>query len=118
MNSHRTRVSLLALALVTALAACAGTPESDSGMDTAGATPEATSGPEATADATRTPATPTDAGQTFADLDSNKDGRLTQDELAANEMLREHFSAADKDGDGALSPSEVEAHRTEMSGRP
>lgn len=108
MNLHRFRIVLMAPLLVTALAACAGMPESDT-TDTASAMPEATSGPGAT---------PSDPGQTFADMDANRDGRLSQDEVSGNPMLTAHFSNADTDADGALSPAEVEAHRTQMSGRP
>lgn len=116
MDSNPLRLMALAVFAVLALG-CAGTPESEAEA-AAAAMPEATSGPEATAAAARSPAVPTDPGQTFADMDANKDGGLSQDELAGNEMLRAHFSVADKDGNGSLSAAEVEAHRTEMSGRP
>lgn len=61
------------------------------------------------------------ANKRFDQLDRNKDGYLTQDELsAARESMRqmrgkmreravEHWKAADKDGDGAISRSEAEA---------
>ncbi len=44
-----------------------------------------------------------DSGMTFAVMDKNGDGGITRDELADTEMLHQHFSAADNDGDGKLS---------------
>lgn len=58
------------------------------------------------------------ANKRFDQLDTNKDGYLTQDELnAARESRRgelqqrggDRWKAADKDGDGAISRSEAEA---------
>ena len=51
-------------------------------------------------------------------MDKNKDGGITKDELADTEMLSQHFATADKDGDGKLSKSEVDAHRAEMMAKP
>ncbi|HEY0660371.1 MAG TPA: EF-hand domain-containing protein [Lysobacter sp.] len=64
------------------------------------------------------PATATDSGMSFDDMDKNKDGGITKDELADTEMLSQHFAAADKDGDGKLSKPEVDAHRAEMAAPP
>ena len=60
-------------------------------------------------------AEPVDSGMSFEDMDKNKDGGIAKDELATTEMLSQHFSAADKDGDGKLSKSEVDNHRAEMA---
>ncbi|MGD9599225.1 MAG: EF-hand domain-containing protein [Steroidobacteraceae bacterium] len=61
------------------------------------------------------------ANKRFDQLDRNKDGYLTQDELTAardsmhemrgkmRERAGEHWKAADKDGDGAISRTEAEA---------
>lgn len=61
------------------------------------------------------------ANRRFDQLDRNKDGYITQDELDAargamrgkmremRERMNERWQAADKDGDGALSRSEAEA---------
>ncbi len=54
----------------------------------------------------------------FDEIDSNKDGKISKDELKAHfaashakahEKFAEKFKAADKDGDGALSKDEVQA---------
>ena len=65
-----------------------------------------------------TPAEAADSGMTFAVMDKNGDGGLTQDELAATEMLHQHFSVADTDADGKLTSAEVEAHRAAMDSPP
>lgn len=55
---------------------------------------------------------------TFAQMDKNGDGGITQDELAPTDMLSEHFSVADADGNGSLSDSEVAQHRADMAAAP
>lgn len=67
---------------------------------------------------TPAPATATDSGMSFEDMDKNKDGGITKDELADTEMLSQHFATADKDSDGKLTKSEVDAHRAEMAAAP
>jgi Ca2+-binding EF-hand superfamily protein len=42
----------------------------------------------------------------FERLDRNKDGYLTQDELAADEAKSRNWIAVDRDGDGRISRSE------------
>jgi type IV secretory pathway VirB10-like protein len=64
------------------------------------------------------PATATDSGMSFADMDANKDGGITLDELADTEMLHQHFTAADTNGDGKLSEAEVDKHRADMAATP
>jgi len=61
---------------------------------------------------------PMDSGKSFAEMDTNADGGITQDELDASEMLHQHFSAADTDSDGKLSEAEVEKHRADMAATP
>jgi len=68
--------------------------------------------------ATPAPAATADSGMSFEDMDKNKDGSITKDELADTEMLSQHFAAADKDGDGKLSKAEVDAHRAAMPAKP
>lgn len=52
------------------------------------------------------PATPAGQSGTFDTLDTNKDGRISMPEAAADPKLVETFSTADKDGDGYLDKSE------------
>lgn len=59
-----------------------------------------------------------DSGMSFADMDKNKDGGVTTDELADTEMLHHHFTQADTDGDGKLSEAEVDKHRADMAAMP
>ena len=67
---------------------------------------------------TSPPPTVTDSGRGFADMDTNKDGGLTRDELDDADMLDQHFGDADTDGNGALSQAEVDAHRAKMTATP
>ena len=59
-----------------------------------------------------------DSGLSFADMDKNHDGFITPDELHDNEMLHQHFTAADTNGDGKLSADEVAKHRADMAAKP
>ncbi len=60
----------------------------------------------------------TDDGKAFADLDKNSDGGVAMDELAATDMLHQHFTVADSDGDGKLTQAEVDKHRADMAAKP
>jgi len=62
--------------------------------------------------------TPVDSGLAFAAMDKNGDGGNSKDELSDTEMLYQHFSAADTDGNGKLSSQEVDTHRAEMAAKP
>lgn len=66
------------------------------------------------------------ADQMFTETDTNKDGFVSAEEMRAHHtamhekgasMMREHWKAADKDGDGALSRAEVEAGKMPMMAR-
>jgi Ca2+-binding EF-hand superfamily protein len=50
-----------------------------------------------------------DAELVFRALDRNGDGRITQQEAQANELVLENFSAADANNDGYLSLAEFSA---------
>lgn len=113
---------ILAVLLATAVLAvgCRKTEETEINPPPAATTPEPAPASEMPPPATEPmpAATPTDSGMSFADMDKNKDGGITKDELADTEMLSQHFATADKDGDGKLSQSEVDAHRAEMAAMP
>jgi Ca2+-binding EF-hand superfamily protein len=51
-------------------------------------------------------------------MDKNQDGGITPDELSSTEMLYEHFSVADADGNGQLSADEIVKHRADMAAAP
>lgn len=133
----RKTLSIFVIALATAMlatAACNRQTEPEAPADTTATEPapaatEPAPAPEATAPAPApatepgpVPATgsaaPMDSGMSFADMDKNKDGGVSKDELADTEMLHQHFSAADKDGNGSLSQAEVDGHRAEMAAKP
>jgi len=46
---------------------------------------------------------------TWDELDSNRDGYLTKDELTGSPALVTHFKDIDTDGDGKISPEEWKA---------
>ena len=54
--------------------------------------------------------------QSFAQLDKNQDGQLTQTELPTSTMHSQHFAKIDGDGNGSLSKMEVENHLIEDMG--
>jgi Ca2+-binding EF-hand superfamily protein len=66
----------------------------------------------------------------FGDIDTNKDGFVSKEEMQAHhkamhdkfresmrEKMRDHWKSADKDGDGALSRSEIEAAKMQRLSR-
>lgn len=120
----RKLLPILSVVLATAVfaVACKKTEETPVATPPAATTepaPAAETPPPATEPMpTTAPAEPTDSGMSFDDMDKNKDGGVTKDELADTEMLSQHFATADKDGDGKLSKSEVDAHRAEMAAKP
>lgn len=73
--------------------------------------------PAATMPADNMPAAAAMAGNemAYADMDKNHDGNLMKDELAETDMLYQHFSVADTDGNGKLSEAEVMKHRADMA---
>jgi Ca2+-binding EF-hand superfamily protein len=48
----------------------------------------------------------------MAELDTNKDGRFSRDELAGKARALQNFAAIDTDNDGLLSREEMKAHHT------
>ena len=51
-------------------------------------------------------------------MDKNADGGLSMEELPAGDMLRDHFSTADGDGNGMLSQAEIDKHNSDMASKP
>lgn len=106
-----------AIATALSLAACAPAPTPE--VDTA-ASPMTEPAPAATEPmpSAATPAPPMDSGMSFAEMDKDGDGNVLREELAESEMLYQHFSVADSDGNGQLSEAEVEQHRADMAASP
>ena len=117
MKRNNPLLLVFAMATTLSLAACA--PDETPDVDTA-ATPATEPAPAATEPMppAATPATPMDSGMSFADMDKDGDGGIRREELAESEMLYQHFSVADTDGNGQLSEAEVEQHRADMAASP
>ena len=56
-----------------------------------------------------TASAPPPGAQTFAQLDTNRDGVLSFSEAFANPRVSNNFNALDKDANGVLSPAEYQA---------
>lgn len=54
----------------------------------------------------------------FAEMDKNSDGGVTHDEMSDADMLHQHFSVADSNGDNTLSEAEIMKHRADMAAAP
>lgn len=50
-------------------------------------------------------------GDAFKAMDSNRDERLTQNEVSGDPALAQHFAALDRDQDGYLTKREYAAHK-------
>jgi len=114
---------ILAVVLATAVLAVGCKKETEINPPPAATEPAPAPAPETPPATEPMPTTPApamavDSGMSFDQMDKNMDGGITKDELADAEMLSQHFATADKDGDGKLSKSEVEAHRAEMAAKP
>lgn len=118
----KTKTPLLLALLVPGLASLAACDRNDAATDDAAPPPAAMTDPapvETMPAETPAPApAPTPAGDemTFAQLDRNGDGGVGMDELTPADMLHQHFSVADADGNGALSEAEILQHRADMAG--
>lgn len=114
LNKHTLLLALLIPGLA-GLAACSR----DNADDVAA---PATNTPADTMPAQPMPADPAPAvannEMSFAEMDKNSDGGITHDEMSDADMLHQHFSVADADGDGKLSEAEVSKHRADMAAAP
>lgn len=127
MTTKATALFALLIPGLAMLAACDRTPDADDAatppavvVTPAPAPPAADTMPAAT-----TPADTMTAEQmaampetSFADMDKNHDGSVAKDELTDADMLYQHFSVADANGDGKLSEAEVTKHRADMAAAP
>lgn len=122
MNIKSTALFALLVPSLAMLAACNRTPDANDAATApaAGAMSEPPPADTMPADTMPADSMGTMPGMTgdemsFATMDKNQDGSVTQDELTATDMLHQHFSVADADGDGKLSEAEVSKHRADMA---
>jgi hypothetical protein len=69
----------------------------------------AAAGPALAAEATGSASDAPPGAQTFRDLDSNRDGRLSFSEAFPNPRISNAFSIIDQNADGFLTPAEIAA---------
>lgn len=126
----KTKTTVLLALLVPGVAMLSACDRNKTGVDDAATPPAAATSdvpptdstmPADTMPADTTPADSngtTPADKTFAQMDKNGDGSVTQDELDPGDMLSQHFSVADANGDGKLSEDEIAKHRADMAAAP
>ncbi len=70
--------------------------------------------PEPTKEGASTPMYHGSGDASFDDLDTNRDGYLSKDEVMGNPAVAQNFARIDTNGDGRISPEEWKAmgHRT------
>jgi hypothetical protein len=54
---------------------------------------------------------------TFAQLDGNRDGMVTRDEIPADHAMAQKFAELDSDGNGSISQSEFDAWKAAKAAR-
>lgn len=112
MKTTHTLLFALMIPAMAALAACDRN-DADDASDVAPPAVDVT--PADTApDTTPPPMDATGDAMSFTDMDKNADGGITMDELTPDQMLHQHFTVADADGDGKLTDAEVKQHRADM----
>jgi len=60
------------------------------------------------------PTASTDKPKSFKDLDANKDGKLSKDEVAGDATWTADFDAADANKDGSISKTEFKKHNADL----
>lgn len=122
MNIKSTALLALLVPSLAMLVACNRTPDTVDAMTTPAAGAMSEPPPADTMPADTMPAdsmgTMPAGEMSFAQMDKNQDGGVSQDELSAADMLHQHFSVADADADGKLSDAEVSKHRADMAAAP
>lgn len=117
----KTKTTVLFALLVPGLLSLAACNRGDN-MDEAATPPAAEAMPDAMpADGMPMDTMPADGmdmmgdEMSFAQMDKNADGSVGMDELSPTDMLHQHFSVADTDGNGMLSEAEISQHRADMA---
>ena len=122
MKHSRSRLLLLAAASMMALPAFAqnasAPPQTDPSATAAPAAPaapaQAPAQDSAPQVAATTAATESSKPADFKQLDANKDGKLSRDEVAGDAMWTADFDAADTNKDGYLSKAEFRKHEADL----
>ncbi len=118
----KTKTTVLLALLVPGVAMLSACDRNKTDVDDAATPPAAATSDvpptDSTMPADTMPADTTPADKTFAQMDKNGDGSVTQDELDPGDMLSQHFSVADANGDGKLSEDEIAKHRADMAAAP
>jgi len=120
------RKTLLSLCIASALsmtslafaqtdpAAATPTPPPAGAMTHDGAMQEGAMAPAPAATPTPAAMASTDKPKSFKDLDANKDGKLSKDEVAGNATWTADFDAADANKDGSISKTEFKKHNADL----
>jgi hypothetical protein len=127
LNPSGNRLSPIVLALVAALAlppafaqtaptAAAPTDPPTTNAPMHEATPATAPTNTSATDPANTPAVADSNAKpaTFKELDANKDGKLSHDEVAGSAMWTSDFDTADTDKDGYISKSEFKKHEADI----
>ncbi|MGI8560770.1 MAG: hypothetical protein ACR2J7_04910 [Luteimonas sp.] len=116
-----TKTTVLFALLMPGLVALAGCNRGDNNVDDAAMPPADTMATDSASAMDTMPADGMMDGRmmghemTFAHMDKNSDGSVSMDELAPTDMLHQHFSVADTDGNGMLSEAEITQHHADMA---
>ena len=102
------------LALTAALAAPAVFAQSSTGTPTA-ADQQQTAPPDAAA---APAAAPSGKAKTWADVDADKDGKISKSESASEPAVGQIFDQADSNKDGSLTTDEYKAYVAKANGAP
>jgi len=121
-RSRKTLLVLFAASAVstTSLAFAQTAPTAPDAAPSAAATPAPHDGPmlESAAapapNATPAPMASTASAKSWKELDANKDGKLSKDEVAGDATWTADFDAADTNKDGFLSKSEFKKHEADL----
>ncbi len=106
------------LALTAALAAPAAFAQSSTGTPSPTASPTAADQQTAPPDAAAAPAASQGKAKTWADVDSDKDGKISKSESASEPAVGQIFDQADSNKDGSLTTDEYKAYIAKANGAP
>lgn len=106
------------LALTAALAAPAAFAQSSTGTPSPASPTTAADQQTAPPDAAAAPAASQGKAKTWADVDSDKDGKISKTESASEPAVGQIFDQADSNKDGSLTTDEYKAYIAKSNGAP